>query len=66
MMEFKHTPEHLRPFVKPEHLAEVEAHFGDTREVRQRLEAALAKKPEWLTELEEAATKRNERSITQD
>ena len=64
-MEFKHTPEHLRPFVKPEHLDKVEAHFGSTREARQRLEAALAKKPEWLTEVE-AAAKRNERSIPQD
>lgn len=65
-MEFKHTPEHLRPFVKPEHLAEVEAHFGDTREARQRLEAALAKKPEWLTEVAAVAAKRKERSIPQD
>lgn len=65
-MEFKHTPEHLRPFVKPEHLAEVEAHFGGTREERQRLEAALAKKPEWLAEVEAAAAKRNGRSIPQD
>ena len=52
-MEFKHTPEHLRPFVKPEHFAEVEAHYRDTREVRQRLEEALAKKPAWLTEIGE-------------
>ena len=65
-MEFKHTPEHLRPFVKPEHLAEVEAHFLDTHEVRQRLEEALAKKPEWLIEVEKATAKRNERSVPED
>ncbi len=52
-MEFKHTPEHLRPFVKPEHLGIVEAHFRDTHEARQRLEEALAKRPEWLTEIGE-------------
>ena len=65
-MEFKHTPEHLRPFVKPEHFAEVEAHYRDTREVRQRLEEALAKKPEWLTEIEKSGANRNEGSVSED
>ena len=65
-MEFKHTPEHLRPFVKPEHLAKVEAHFRDTHEVRQRLEEALAKKPEWLSEIENANADHNGRSVPED
>jgi hypothetical protein len=65
-MEFKHTPEHLRPLVKPEHFAEVAAHFCDTQEARQRLEEALAKKPEWLTEIEKAGTNRNEGSVSED
>ena len=65
-MEFQHTPEHRRPFVKPEHLAEAEAHFRDTREVRQRLETALAKKPEWLAEIENAIADRNGRSVPED
>ena len=65
-MEFKHTPEHLRPFVKPEHLGVVEAHFRDTHEARQRLEEALAKKPEWLTEIEKAGANRNKGSVTED
>ncbi len=47
-MEFKYTPEHLRPLVKPERLAEVEAHFRDTHEARQRLEQTLAEPPEWM------------------
>ena len=65
-MEFKHTPEHLRPFVKPEHLAEVEAHFRDTEEARQRLEKVLDKKPEWLTEVAKANANRGGSSVSED
>ena len=50
-MEFKHTPEPLRPLVKSERPAEVEPHFRDIREARQRLEKALTEPPEWMAEI---------------